>query len=106
MWSIAPLGNEMRYRVISCVVDDFTSHWAAPKSVRSCDPPVTPRPKIAFTRVAEAEFGVQNLVGGPGFEPGASRSRTLRRSCPRVSRRFFQCPSVLNFEGRPVPLLP
>ena len=41
----------------------------------------------------------KTLVGGPGFEPGASRSRTLHRSCPRVSRRFLQCPSVLNFEA-------
>src|SRR5213592_4026265 len=30
-----------------------------------------------------------DLVGGPGFEPGASRSRTLRRSCPPVSGWFL-----------------
>src|SRR5712691_7129442 len=47
-----------------------------------------------------------NLVGGPGFEPGASRSRTLRTSCPPVSRRFLQCPPVRNFEGRRVALCP
>ncbi len=39
------------------------------------------------------------MVGGPGFEPGASRSRTLRMSCPPVSRRFLQCPAVHNFTG-------
>src|SRR5437762_1851399 len=46
------------------------------------------------------------MVGGPGFEPGASRSRTLRISCPPVSRRFRQCPPVLNFDGRCVLLCP
>jgi ATP/maltotriose-dependent transcriptional regulator MalT len=29
------------------------------------------------------------LVGGPGFEPGASRSRTVSAACPRVSRRLL-----------------
>src|SRR5438094_4737008 len=42
------------------------------------------------------------LVGGPGFEPGASRSRTLRRSCPPVSRRLLLCPPVLSFVRRRV----
>src|SRR5437667_2014457 len=42
------------------------------------------------------------LVGGPGFEPGASRSRTLRRSCPPVSCRVRQCPPVPDFVRRRV----
>ena len=35
-----------------------------------------------------------DLVGGPGFEPGASRSRTAVVSCPSVSRRLLPCPPV------------
>src|SRR5439155_22745536 len=31
---------------------------------------------------------------GPGFEPGASRSRTGRISYPLLSRRFLACPPV------------
>src|SRR5260370_25347021 len=31
----------------------------------------------------------QKLVGGPGFEPGASRSRTVSAPCPRVSWRLL-----------------
>ena len=42
------------------------------------------------------------MVGGPGFEPGASRSRTLRRSCPPVSCRVRQCPPVPDFVRRRV----
>src|SRR5260370_40369782 len=30
----------------------------------------------------------QKLVGGPGFEPGASRSRTVAGTCPQVSDRL------------------
>jgi len=30
-----------------------------------------------------------NLVGGPGFEPGASRSRTVSVPCPPVSDRLL-----------------
>jgi len=32
------------------------------------------------------------LVGGPGFEPGASRSRTVSAACPPVSDRPPRCP--------------
>ena len=49
---------------------------------------------------------IQNLVGGPGFEPGASRSRTGRMSCPLVSPRFLQGPPVLNFARHRVLLCP
>jgi hypothetical protein len=44
----------------------------------------------------------QKLVGGPGFEPGASRSRTGTEIGPHVSCRFLQCPFVLNCRGRRV----
>src|SRR5712691_1420956 len=37
-----------------------------------------------------------NLVGGPGFEPGASRSRTVLVMCPLVSRRLRRCPPELK----------
>src|SRR2546423_4653189 len=36
------------------------------------------------------------MVGGPGFEPGASRSRTVVMSCPPVSSRLLKCPLVLD----------
>jgi len=42
------------------------------------------------------------LVGGPGFGPGASRSRAGRMSCPLVSRRFLQRPPVLDVDRRRV----
>ncbi len=38
----------------------------------------------------------QILVGGPGFEPGASRSRTVSIACPLVSRRLPRCPPELE----------
>ncbi len=31
---------------------------------------------------------MERLVGGPGYEPGASRSRTVLVACPRVSCRL------------------
>jgi len=34
-------------------------------------------PKIGTARVASTGFWIQKLVGGPGFESGASRSRNL-----------------------------
>jgi hypothetical protein len=37
-----------------------------------------------------------NLVGGEGFEPSSSRSRTVSVACPRVSRRVRRCPSELK----------
>src|SRR5207302_6985849 len=53
-------------------------------------------------RAVQGVLRVRNLVGGPGFEPGASRSRTLRMSCPPVSRRFLQCPPALDSTRRRV----
>src|SRR6266852_6043763 len=47
-----------------------------------------------------------NLVGGPGFEPGASRSRTVVIACPLVSRRLPRCPPELklpHLRVRPCP---
>ena len=38
----------------------------------------------------------EGLVGGPGFEPGASRSRTVLVACPGVSRRLPKGPPDLN----------
>ena len=38
----------------------------------------------------------QVLVGGRGFEPRASRSRTVSVTCPRVSRRVRRCPPELK----------
>src|SRR5438067_4422131 len=57
---------------------------------------------LSCWHVLAVRLQIQNLVGGPGFEPGASRSRTLRTSCPPVSRRFLRCPPALNFAGRRV----
>jgi len=42
------------------------------------------------------------MVGGPGFEPGASRSRTGTLLCPRMSLRFLTCPLVLVSRARRV----
>ena len=44
----------------------------------------------------EQGFAFGKLVGGPGFEPRASRSRTGRMSCHVVSSGFLSCPPVLN----------
>jgi hypothetical protein len=40
---------------------------------------------------------IQNLVGGPGFEPGASRSRTVLAVCRRVSLWLLQVPPELKW---------
>jgi hypothetical protein len=48
----------------------------------------------------------QKLVGGPGFEPGASRSRTVVVACPLLSRRLPRCPPELklpHLRVRPCP---
>src|SRR5947209_6417512 len=37
-------------------------------------------------RAVHGVFRVRNLVGGPRFDPGASRSRTVVMSCPPVTR--------------------
>src|SRR6266704_5050518 len=67
-------------------------------SLGNCDPAVT-RGLQTTSGIADLNM---KLVGGPGFEPGASRSRTLRTSCPPVSTRFLQCPPVLDFFRRRV----
>src|SRR2546425_8379411 len=64
--------------------------WA--RSSQRMQPPSNP---VRFTEVAKTGFRIQNLVGGPGFEPGASRSRITRRfiqTCRflRSSVRFFK----------------
>ncbi len=49
------------------------------------------------------------MVGGPGFEPGASWSRTDLMPCPPVSRRLLQCPPERDLPRRrasPVRLVP
>jgi hypothetical protein len=72
-----------------------------------CSPPLTAGPQDLGPKAARCprRWGRsgQILVGGPGFEPA---SRTLRISCPPVSCRFLQCPSVLNFDCRHVLLNP
>ncbi len=50
--------------------------------------------QACFSRQDRLEY--MTTVGGPGFEPGASRSRTGRMSCPPVSCRFLRCPPVPN----------
>src|SRR5439155_4437311 len=49
------------------------------------------------TGFANANLSSVDLVGGPGFEPGASRSRTGLMSCPSVSQRLLPCPAVLDW---------
>jgi hypothetical protein len=36
------------------------------------------------------------MVGGEGFEPSSSRSRTVSSACPRVSQRLRRCPPELK----------
>ena len=40
------------------------------------------------------------MVGGPGFEPGASRSRTVAIACPLVSWGILQGPAEFNRRSR------
>jgi hypothetical protein len=67
---------------------------------------VTPCDQATIGNLLKTPFLNTRVGRGPGFEPGASRSRTLRTSYPPVSRRFLQCPPVLNFDGRRVLLFP
>ena len=65
-----------------------------------------PRLRVTGTRRPYVEKESEpNLVGGPGFERGASRSRTGRMSCPFVSRRFLSCPPVLKLTRPLCPLV-
>ena len=54
----------------------------------------------------EQESVFRTLVGGPGFEPGASRSRTVLVACPPVSRRLPRCPPELKLPRRGVRACP
>src|SRR5438093_9420503 len=40
---------------------------------------------LSCWHVLAVRLQIQNLVGGPGFEPGASRSRTVSLACPPVT---------------------
>src|SRR5712664_4831072 len=67
----------------------------------------TVRP-LTLSRIQAQEHKPEfkKLVGGPGFEPGASRSRTVLVACPLVSRRLPRCPpelKLLRFGVRPCP---
>jgi hypothetical protein len=53
-------------------------------------------PGRRFTWGRTLGIGVQKLVGGPGFEPGTSRSRTDVVPCPRVSRRVLLSMYAVN----------
>jgi hypothetical protein len=43
------------------------------------------------------------MVGGPGFEPGASRSRTVAGTCPQVSDRLPCRPREYEIDLGPRP---
>src|SRR6266511_2577496 len=79
----------------------------APMSLKICDSCDTvvlgaPRSK-ALTDVSE----FRTWSGGPGFEPGASRSRTVVMACPPVSRGLLQYPpDVMQGAGPRSPWLP
>ncbi len=45
---------------------------------------------ITLAPVGQGRFQFENVVGGPGFEPGDSRSRTVLVACPsRPARRHY-----------------
>src|SRR5207237_4469208 len=56
---------------------------------------------LSCWHVLAVRLQIQNLVGGRGFEPGASRSRTSRISYPLLSRRFLSCPPVPDLTRTP-----
>src|SRR5438094_3154054 len=43
---------------------------------------------LSCWHVLAVRLQIQNLVGGPGFEPGASRSRTLRHRVQKCRKRL------------------
>ena len=59
-----------------------------------------PDPKSPSSGSQEPGLELKKLVGGPGFEPGASRSRTGRMSCPLMSRGILQGPAEFNRRSR------
>src|SRR6266704_1618237 len=76
---------------------------ASQRDSSECVPRLCPvSPKKAMAWVVGGDFEFKRLVGGPGFEPGASRSRTGTTVRPSVSRRFLACPPVLNRRARRV----
>jgi hypothetical protein len=56
---------------------------------RDCDTIATDEIALVTSRIKLSLYS-EILVGGPGFEPGASRSRTVLVACPRVSGRFAE----------------
>ncbi len=56
------------------------------RSVGNCDPAVSGRRR----QPPKSPISNTKMIGGPGFDPGASRSRTLVTACPLVSRRLLQ----------------
>jgi hypothetical protein len=67
-----------------------------------CDPTVILRLQLA----CKSPILNSILVGGPGFEPGASRSRTVSVACPGVSWRLPLGPPELKWPGPRVLLSP
>ncbi len=55
-------------------------------------------PNSGRVQAQEHKSEFRTLVGGPGFEPGASRSRTVLVACPPVSRRLPRCPPELKLQ--------
>src|SRR5215510_2204994 len=60
---------------------------------RICDHGVT---WVRCRLAKNADSEMRKLVGGPGFEPGASRSRALVTACPPASYRVLRCPPELR----------
>src|SRR5439155_17472722 len=79
-----------------------------------CAAPVAIVPEESVTRLRcgdsshRPEMPILNskLVGGPGFEPGVSRPRTVLVACPPVSRRLPTCPPELKLPLLNVRLCP
>ena len=105
------LGSECRGRPCGRVPGD----WKAMVNFRHRDSPcrpVNPDPcdPSAPDSTRNRQFSNTKMVGGPGFEPGASRSGTVSAPCPRVSWRLLwgppefwpSCPSVTS-RNRPFP---
>jgi len=60
------------------------------------------RSKGDATTLCGGERRSEPWSGGPGFEPGASRSPTGAETCPRVSPQLLACPPVLDCRRRGV----
>jgi hypothetical protein len=98
---LAGLGPCRSVSVQVIVTSGLARHCAMTLLQAPTNEPINNHRRTAIASGAP-EALIPDLVGGPGLEPGASRSRNMLEPCPRVTWRLPQCPPELDCRHRRV----